>query len=185
MQTYKIAIISGVTALSLLAAVPALAEGQGMPGDIGRGMGRPFELLFGKGRPMIMQMMGGKVLSVSAPNFTLELPALGAHATSTVTVATNASTTFALGKNSATFADIAAGQFAMVRGSFATSTQTLTAMRVELATTTPNRGEMTREVVHNAIEERFNERLSSSTPPREFRGFIGGILQGLRDLFRR
>src|SRR5690349_21671108 len=95
-------IISSIAALSLFAAVPAFAQsgpqhgagwgaGGGPRGLIQRIFDRP-----GAQRPQPLESFGGKITAVSSPDFTLEIPALGRLATTTVNVATDASTTFML-----------------------------------------------------------------------------------------
>lgn len=190
MKGHKILLISSLIGLSLLAAAPAFAQG---PEGRGEGWGPQqgprgaMQIMMQRfeRRPMPMEMFGGKVTAVSSPNFTLELPAFGRQATTTVTVATNASTTFMLGKQSASIADVAVGDFATVQGRYATSTQTLTALRVNLATSTPSRGMQVRGLVHDAISERLNEEFSSSMPPRNFGGMLRGIMQSLLGFFHR
>ena len=151
---------------------------------------RPLQVLVGMGLvqgkgQMIGRSVGGKVTAVSAPNFTLELPRVGDKATTTVTVATNASTTFLLGKNSASISDVAVGSFALVAGPYASSTQTIEALRVNLSTSTPPRGQEIRIEVREAVAERFEDRFGTTTPRAFVRGVMNSMFQGLARFFGR
>ena len=151
---------------------------------------RPLQVLVGMGLvqgkgQMIGRSVGGKVTAVSAPNFTLELPRVGDKATTTVTVTTNASTTFLLGKNSASISDVAVGSFALVVGPYASSTQTITALRVNLSTSTSPRGQEIRMEVREAVAERFDDRFGTSTPRGFVRGMMNSIFQGFARFFGR
>ncbi|OGG54587.1 hypothetical protein A3C20_01880 [Candidatus Kaiserbacteria bacterium RIFCSPHIGHO2_02_FULL_55_25] len=151
---------------------------------------RPLQVLVGMGLvqgkgQMIGRSVGGKVTAVSAPNFTLELPRVGDKATTTVTVTTNASTTFLLGKNSASISDVAVGGFALVAGPFASSTQTITALRVNLSTSTPPRGQEVRIEVREAVAERLENRFGTSAPRGFVREVVDSVFQGFARFFGR
>ena len=151
---------------------------------------RPLQVLVGMGLvqgrgEMIGRSVGGKVTAVSSPNFTLELPRVGDKATTTVTVTTNASTTFLLGKNSASISDVAVGGFALVAGPFASSTQTITALRVNLSTSTPPRGQEVRIEVREAVAERLENRFGTSAPRGFVREVVDSVFQGFARFFGR
>jgi len=141
-------------------------------------------LIQGRGE-MIGRSVGGKVTAVSASNFRLEIPAMPRQGTTTVNVVTNASTTFLLGKNSASISDVAVGSFALVAGPFASSTQTITALRVNLSTSTPPRGQEIRIEVREAVAERFEDRFGTTTPRAFVRGVMNSMFQGLARFFGR
>ena len=156
-----------------------------------RGMvDRPLQVLMGMGLvrgrgEMIGRSLGGKVTAVSAPNFTLELPRMGDTATTSVNVVTNASTTFLLGKNSASMSDVAVGGFALVAGPFASSTNTITALRVNISTSTPARGQEVRMEVREAVTERLDDRFGTSTPRGLVRNIVNSVFQGFARFFGR
>lgn len=156
-----------------------------------RGMvDRPLKVLRGMGvvqgrGEMLGRSLGGKVTAVNAPNFTLELPRIGDKATTTVNVVTNASTTFLLGKNSASMSDVAVGNFALVAGPFASSTNTITALRVNLSTSTPVRGQEMRVEVREAVAERLEDKFGTSTRREFVRGVMNSIFQDFARFFGR
>jgi hypothetical protein len=193
MQKITITIISSFLGLSLLSAVPAFAENgmHGFRGDQGvseRGMPMQPENMMqsimrrgNEMRGLRVEAFAGKVTAASSPNFTLELPRIGPRATTTLTVATNASTTFTLGRNAAMFSDVTVGDFAMVMGSYESSTNTLTALRVNLATSTAGG---IRPMMGGENASRWGS-VPTSTTPRAIRGFVGSIMQGIRHFFGR
>lgn len=121
---------------------------------------------------------GGTVSSVSSPNFSLEIPAVRERATTTITVVTSASTTFLFGREGGSFDNVSIGSFVVAAGAYATSTQTLTARRVDIASSTVPRGLEVRAAVHDRIETRlgegfFSRLFASSTAPAPLRFFFG------------
>jgi hypothetical protein len=195
MKGHKLLIISSMLGLSLLAAAPALAQEKGRgPWQIPRPgneasttpRGAMQMLLEHMGmRPALRESFGGKVTAVSAPDFSLEIPALGRLSTTTINVVTDASTTFRVGTSTGSIGDVAIGDYALVEGRYATSTQTLTALRVNVTASAPNRGQEVRAIVHDVISQRVNEELSTTTPPRHIRSILGNILQGIFGFFHR
>lgn len=187
MKTKSLLLTGMLTAL-LCTAAPAFALGHELPapprGPL-QGLGQLIRPPQGPRADAHMEQFGGKITAVSSPSFTLELPAIGRQATTTITVMTNASTTYRLASTTASWSDVAVGDFAMVSGPFATSTQTLTANRVQLSITAPNRGQEVRAVVHDAIDQRVNEMLSTTTRPAQLRGFIGNLIQSIFSIFHR
>lgn len=83
--------------------------------------------------------VGGRIASVDGTTFTIEAPARENAATSTITVSTNASTTFiVVGSGPSTLSAVTIGAFANVRGTMtSTTTRTIAATRVEIASTSP------------------------------------------------
>lgn len=203
-------IISSTLALSFLAMAPVFAEGaeqeappapstnvRGMPMRPGTVMQRVEDR-----RMQGVGTFGGKVTAVNAPSFTLELPAVDGRAMTTMTVVTNASTTFMLAKATASLADVAVGQYAMVMGRFSTSTQTIVAARVGLSTTAPD-GKLRATIEEKrplmrmgtstapgfAIREQVMQRVigqfSTSTTPDVLREIINSVFSNFTRLLGR
>lgn len=121
--------------------------------------------------------LGGKVASVGSESFSLEIPSNRERATTTITVVTMDSTEFKIGREDGSFSDVSIGSFAVATGAYATSTQTLTARKVDIASSTPPRGLEVREEVHDRIEARlgdgfFARIFASTTPSENIRGFF-------------
>lgn len=126
--------------------------------------------------------LGGKVSAVSGSAFTIELPAMRDRATSTATIMTNASTTYKMkGSDTATLSDIAAGSFVQVKGLLtSTSTMTITAIRVDIASGTPRvikeRIDDVKIEVKQRIEDKIERDIGSSTS-RELPKRVRDLLQ--------
>lgn len=167
---------------------------------------RPLQQFMGQGMErgrgeMMGRSVGGKVTAVSSPNFTLELPRIGDKATTTVNVVTNASTTFLLDKNSASVSDVAVGDYALVAGPYASSTETITALRVNLSTSTPNRGRgpmmggegrgfgagasTTPEQAQNDVTNELVNQYQGSAPADVVRSIIGSVFARFAHFFGR
>lgn len=108
------------------------------------GIGNMFFHRSGDQRPQQAQgnaafAFGGRVASVDGTTFTIDMPGRDNAATTTITVTTDASTTFMLvGAGPSTLAAVTVGSFANVHGAMtSTTTRTIAATRVEIASTTP------------------------------------------------
>ncbi|MFA7309822.1 MAG: hypothetical protein WC050_02855 [Candidatus Paceibacterota bacterium] len=172
----------------------------GIMGRVQQFMGQG--ILKGKGE-MVGRAIGGKVSAVSGSSFSLEVPRMRDNATTTLTVNTTASTTFMLGKNPASLSDVAVGNFAMVFGPVSTSTQTITAVRVNLATSTPGIGpkpmmgkdgegrewgvgaSTTPEQVQADIAARMTEQFSGRAEPSLIRNIVNSVFSNFRHFFGR
>jgi len=129
----------------------------------------------GEDRP-VATVIGGAIADVGASSFSIDVPARGSSATSTASIVTDASTTYVFAGATSSFSDIAPGRFVTVQGIItATSTMTIEARRVEIATSTPN---------FIAPMERRDMGMTASSGPRvEFKSIVQTVLQKLGSIF--
>lgn len=133
-----------------------------------------------------VQEIAGAVTSVSSAGFTIDLPPRNRQATTTAVVTVDASTTYRKAGATASFADIVAGAFVRAQGSrAASSTLTIHARRIEIASTTPQVLGRSAETPRplQGIKQQLARRIDEAASATDLRRAITVFLERLGGLF--